>query len=73
MRTFRVSYDIRGVRIVDVSIEDKDIPDNWDSMTEQEQDELLYERQQYSVLYLESFDYGKAVSIDEVKNPEVIR
>lgn len=74
MKTYRVSYDIRGTRIVDVTIDEKDIPANWDELTPDRQDEVLYERQQYSVLHLEDIDYGKAESIIELKNlPEVVR
>jgi hypothetical protein len=68
MKTYRVSYDIKGVRVVDVTIKEQDIPENWDTLTEQEQDELLYERQQYSVLHLEDVDYGKAQSILELRS-----
>jgi hypothetical protein len=68
MKTYRVSYDIKGVRVVDVTIKEQDIPENWDTLTEQEQDELLYERQQYSVLHLEDVDYGKAQSVLELRS-----
>jgi len=67
-KTYRVSYDIKGVRIVDVTIAEKNIPDNWNELTEQQQDELLYERQQFSVLHLEDIDYGKAQSIVELRS-----
>jgi hypothetical protein len=73
MKTYRVSYDIKGTRIVDVTINEKDIPENWDELTPDKQDEVLYERQQYSVLHLEDIDYGKAESIIEMKHlPEVV-
>ncbi len=73
MKTYRVSYDIKGTRIVDVTINEKDIPDNWNELTPDKQDEVLYERQQYSVLHLEDIDYGKAESIIEMKHlPEVV-
>lgn len=74
MKTYRVSYDIKGTRIVDVTIDEKDIPDNWDELEPSKQDEVLYERQQYAVLHLEDIDYGKAESIIELKTfPEVVR
>lgn len=74
MKTYRVSYDIKGTRIVDVTIDEKDIPSNWDELEPSKQDEVLYERQQYAVLHLEDIDYGKAESIIELKNfPEVVR
>lgn len=73
MKTYRVSYDIKGTRIVDVTINEKDIPENWNELTRDKQDEVLYERQQYSVLHLEDIDYGKAESIIEMKHlPEVV-
>ena len=74
MKTYRVSYDIKGTRIVDVTINEKDIPENWDELTPDKQDEVLYERQQYAVLHLEDIDYGKAASIIEMKRlPKVVR
>lgn len=68
MKTFRVSYEIKGTRIVDVTIKDSDLPNDWDSLKSEEQDELLYERQQYAVLHLEDIDYGKAVSVLELRS-----
>jgi len=68
VKTFRVSYEIKGTRIVDVTIKDSDLPNDWDSLKSEEQDELLYERQQYAVLHLEDIDYGKAVSVLELRS-----
>ena len=68
MKTFRVSYEIKGTRVVDVTIKDSDLPNDWDSLKSEEQDELLYERQQYAVLHLEDIDYGKAVSVLELRS-----
>jgi hypothetical protein len=68
VKTFRVSYEIKGTRVVDVTIKDSDLPNDWDSLKSEEQDELLYERQQYAVLHLEDIDYGKAVSVLELRS-----
>lgn len=63
MKQFRVSYEISGTRVINVFIEDQDLPKNWDSLKAEEQDEWLYERQSYSVIQFEDIDYGKAVSV----------
>lgn len=63
MKQFRVSYEISGTRVINVFIEDQDLPKNWDSLKSEEQDEWLYERQNYSVIQFEDIDYGKAVSV----------
>lgn len=66
MRTYRVSYELKGVRIIDVTTKAQ-LPDNWDSLKTEEQDEWLYEHQEYSVLVNEDIDYGKAQSIIELR------
>jgi hypothetical protein len=63
MKQFRVSYEIKGTRVINVFIEDQDLPDNWESLESEKQDEWLYERQNYSVIQFEDIDYGKAVSV----------
>ena len=62
-QTYRVSYELKGTRIVDVTVDTNKLPDNFDVLSPEEQDEILYERQESSVLHLEDIDYGKAVSI----------
>jgi len=62
-QTYRVSYELKGTRVVDVTVETNKLPDNFNVLSPEEQDEVLYERQEYSVLHLEDIDYGKAVSI----------
>lgn len=66
MKTYRVSYELKGVRIIDVTTKAQ-LPDNWDSLKTEEQDEWLYEHQEYSVLVNEDIDYGKAQSIIELR------
>ena len=66
MKTYRVAYELKGVRIIDVTIKGE-VPENWDSLTTQQQDEWLYENQEYSVLHTEDIDYGKAQSILELR------
>lgn len=62
-QTYRVTYELKGVRIIDVTADSNKLPDNFDVLSPEEQDELLYEAQSYSVLHTEDIDYGKAVSI----------
>ncbi len=64
MKTFRITYELKGVRIIDVVTKGQ-LPDNWESLKTEEQDEWLYEHQEYSVLKTEDIDYGKAQSIIE--------
>jgi len=68
MKEFVVNYDIKGTRTIQVYIEDnKSLPLDWQSMSSEAQDEWLYENSKYSVLKYEDIDYGKAVSVLEVK------
>lgn len=66
MKTFRITYETKGVRIIDVTTKAQ-LPDNWDSLKSEEQDEWLYEHQDFSVLHTEDTDYGKASSIIELR------
>ncbi len=66
MKTFRIAYELSGVRIIDVTTKAQ-LPSNWDSLKTEEQDEWLYEHQEYSVLNTEDINYGKAQSIIELR------
>ena len=66
MKTHRVVYELKGVRIIDVNTKGE-LPENWDSLKTEEQDEWLYEHQEFSVLHTEDIDYGKAQSIIELR------
>lgn len=66
MKTFRVTYYTKGLRIIDVTTKHP-LPDNWDSLKTEEQDEWLYQHQEYSVLHAEDTDFGKADSIIELR------
>lgn len=66
MAKFRVAYESRGVRIIDVTTKNP-IPENWGSLKTEEQDEWLYENQDFSVLVAEDMEYGKASSIIELR------
>jgi hypothetical protein len=65
--THRVTYELKGVRIIDVTTKGE-LPENWNSLKTEEQDEWLYENQEYSVLHAEDIDYGKAVSVIELRS-----
>lgn len=66
MKTHRVTYELKGVRIVDVTTKGE-LPENFNVLSLQEQDEWLYENQEFSVLNTQDIDYGKAVSIIELR------
>lgn len=68
MKKYRVTYEMKGVRIVDVTVPDGALPLDFDALSPDIQDELLYERQEYSVLFTEDVDYGKAVSVVELRS-----
>jgi hypothetical protein len=66
VRTFRVTYELKGVRIIDVTTKGE-LPENFNDLSYEQQDEWLYEHQEYSVLHTEDIDYGKAESIVELR------
>jgi len=67
VRTFRVVYETKGVRIIDVTTKHP-LPENWDSLKTEEQDEWLYENQEYSVLKSEDNHYGEVNAIIELRD-----
>lgn len=66
MRTHRVTYELKGVRIIDVTTKGE-LPENFNDLSLEQQDEWLYEHQEFSVLHTEDIDYGKAQSIIELR------
>ncbi len=66
MKTFRVTYELKGIRIIDVTTKGE-LPENFNDLSYEQQDEWLYENQEYSVLHAEDIDYGKAESIVELR------
>jgi hypothetical protein len=66
MKTHRVVYELKGVRIIDVNTKGE-LPENFNVLSLEEQDEWLYENQEFSVLHTQDIDYGKAVSIIELR------
>jgi hypothetical protein len=66
MKTHRVVYELKGVRIIDVNTKGE-LPENFNVLSLEEQDEWLYENQEFSVLHSQDIDYGKAVSIIELR------
>ena len=67
-KTYRVSYEIKGTRTVDVAVNPDKLPQDFDVLSPEQQDEILYEHQEYSVLIFEDIDYGKAVSVIELRS-----
>jgi hypothetical protein len=67
VKTFRVTYELRGVRIIDVTTKGE-LPENFNDLSYEQQDEWLYEHQEYSVLHAEDIDYGKAQSVIELQS-----
>jgi hypothetical protein len=66
MKTHRVTYELKGVRIIDVTTKGE-LPENFNVLSLEEQDEWLYGNQEFSVLHTQDIDYGKAVSIIELR------
>jgi len=72
MKQFSIIYNIKGTRIIDVYLPDGvQLPDNWNSLKTEEQDEFLYTNQSHSVLRTEDIDYGSVFEIWE--NKDILR
>jgi len=63
----RITYELKGVRIIDVTTS-APLPEDWHRLKTEEQDEWLYENQEFTLLHAEDIDYGKAVSIVELRS-----
>jgi hypothetical protein len=72
MKQFSIIYNVKGTRIIDVYLPDGvQLPDNWNSLKTEEQDEFLYTNQSHSVLRTEDIDYGSVFEIWE--NKDILR
>lgn len=72
MKQFSIIYNIKGTRIIDVYLPNGvELPDNWNSLKTEEQDEFLYTNQSHSVLRTEDIDYGSVFEIWE--NKDILR
>ena len=69
MRQFSIIYNVKGTRIVDVFLPDNiELPENWDSLKTEKQDEFLYTYQTHSVLRTEDLTYGNVFEVWENEN-----
>ena len=69
MRQFSIIYNVKGTRIVDVVLPDNiELPENWDSLKTEKQDEFLYTYQTHSVLRTEDLNYGNVFEVWENEN-----
>ena len=69
MRQFSIIYNVKGTRIVDVFLPDNiELPENWDSLKTEKQDEFLYTYQTHSVLRTEDLNYGDVFEVWENDN-----
>ncbi len=69
MRQFSIIYNVKGTRIVDVFLPDNiELPENWDSLKTEKQDEFLYTYQTHSVLRTEDLNYGNVFEVWENEN-----
>jgi hypothetical protein len=69
MRQFSIIYNVKGTRIVDVFLPDNiELPENWDSLKTEKQDEFLYTYQTHSILRTEDLNYGNVFEVWENEN-----
>ena len=45
MKRYRIVYETRGVRVVDVWVDEKKLPENFELQHPKKQDEILYDLQ----------------------------
>lgn len=63
-KQFSVTYETKGVKIVNVTLpEGEDLPAHWDSLTMKQRDEWLYENQDEAHLIWTDEHEGEAVNI----------
>jgi hypothetical protein len=72
-KQFRVTYETKGVKVVNVwLLEGAEIPAQWGSMTLREQDEWLYDNQAEAHLNWSDETEGEVVNILPVAELKVI-
>jgi hypothetical protein len=63
VKQYRLTYETKGVRVVDVWVDEKQLPENFDLYDHDKQDEILYSLQRKSSeVYQDNYD-GKCVNI----------
>jgi hypothetical protein len=73
METYRVSYKIEGVRIVDVELAPGTVPPKgFDLWEYDQQDEWLYENQLRTSTHLEDIHFSQAESVLKVRHLKAI-
>lgn len=73
MNTYRVSYRVEGVRIVDVVLPDGlDVPKGFALWEYDKQDEWLYENQIGTSTHLEDIHFSEAESVLKVRQLRAI-
>ena len=63
-KQFSVTYETKGVKIVNVTLPDgEDLPEDWESLTMKQRDEWLYDNQYSAHLIWTDEHEGEAVNI----------
>lgn len=73
MRRYRVVYETKGVRVVDVWVNERDLPENFDLYEPSKQDEILYDLQLKSEDIWQDQHHGVCVNIIPVRELRAVK
>lgn len=72
MKRYRVIYETRGVIATDVWVDEDKLPNDFDSLSPQQQDEILYELQLKSQDVWKDMHHGHCVNVLPVAELKVV-
>lgn len=72
MKRYRVVYETRGVRVVDVWVDEKKLPENFELQHPKKQDEILYDLQLKSEDIWQDQHYGECVNVMPVRELKAV-
>lgn len=72
MKRYRVVYETRGVQVVDVWVNEKDLPENFDLYEPKKQDEILYELELKTENIFHDQHFGVCVNVMPVRELKVV-
>ena len=72
MRRYRVVYETKGVQVVDVWVNEKDLPENFDLYDPKKQDEILYDLQLKTEDVFTDQHFGECVNVLPVRELKAV-
>ena len=72
MKRYRVVYETRGVQTIDVWVNEKDLPENFDLYDPKKQDEILYDLQLKSEDIWHDQHFGVCVNVMPVRELKAV-